>query len=166
MPAKPTFRFRDILPKGLYWRTLLIIVALCAAYVAGQKPADILFLVGAAFSFAAASFFPALVCGVFWKKASKLGAILGMSSGLAVTFYYMATTQPWLRGLFGVTAPVADMTWFGITPISAGIFGIPAGFLMVIVGSLIAPNTNKEVIELVDHVRYPSLTGDIDTKAT
>ena len=147
-------------------KTLLLIVALCAAYVAGQKPADILFLVGAAFSFAASSFFPALVLGVFWKRASKLGAILGMVLGLTVCFYYMATTQPWLRGVFGVTGPIADYTWFGIAPISAGIFGIPAGFLGIIIGSLIAPNTNKEVSELVDHVRYPSLSGDIDTRAT
>ena len=120
----------------------------------------------AAFSFAASAFFPALVLGVFWKKASKLGAILGMVIGLGVCFYYMATTQPWLRGVFGVTGPISDYMWFGIQPISAGIFGIPAGFIGVIIGSLIAPNTNKEVIELVDHVRYPSLAGDIDTRAT
>lgn len=147
-------------------KTLLLIVALLAAYVAAQKPADILFLVSAAFSFAASAFFPALVLGVFWKKASKLGAILGMVVGLGVCFYYMATTQPWMRGLFGVTGPISDYMWFGIQPISAGIFGIPAGFIAAIIGSLIAPNTNKEVIELVDHVRYPSLVGDIDTRAT
>jgi cation/acetate symporter len=147
-------------------KTLLLIVALLAAYVAAQKPADILFLVSAAFSFAASAFFPALVLGVFWKKASKLGAILGMVIGLGVCFYYMATTQPWLRGVFGVTGPISDYMWFGIQPISAGVFGIPAGFIAAIIGSLIAPNTNKEVIELVDHVRYPSLTGDIDTRAT
>jgi cation/acetate symporter len=147
-------------------KTLLLIVALLAAYVAAQKPADILFLVSAAFSFAASAFFPALVLGVFWKKASKLGAILGMVVGLGVCFYYMATTQPWMRGLFGVTGPISDYMWFGIQPISAGIFGIPAGFIAAIIGSLIAPNTNKEVIELVDHVRYPSLAGDIDTRAT
>ncbi len=147
-------------------KTLLLIVALCAAYVAGQKPADILFLVGAAFSFAAASFFPALVLGVFWKRANKLGAILGMTGGLVVTFYYMATTQPWLRGIFGVTAPVAEMEWFGISPISAGIFGIPAGFALCIIGSLISRAPSKEVQELVDHVRYPSLAGDMDTRGT
>jgi cation/acetate symporter len=147
-------------------KTLLLIVALMAAYVAGQKPADILFLVSAAFSFAAASFFPSLVLGVFWKRANKLGAVLGMVTGLAVTFYYMATTQPWLRGVFGVTGPIADYEWFGISPISAGIFGIPAGFAMVIIGSLIGRAPSKEVQELVDHVRYPSLAGDMDTRAT
>jgi cation/acetate symporter len=60
---------------------LLLVVALTAAYVTSLKPGDILFLVGAAFSLAASGFFPALVCGVFWKRANYLGAVLGMSSG-------------------------------------------------------------------------------------
>ena len=51
------------------------------------------------------------------------------------------------------------------TPIAAGIFGIPLGFLGVIVGSLISPAPSKEVQELVDHVRYPNLEGDINTSA-
>ncbi len=87
-------------------KVLLLVVALIAAYVASQKPADILFLVSAAFSFAAAAFFPALVLGIFWKRANKWGATLGMLAGIGVTVYYMVTTQPWMRGLFGVT--IAD----------------------------------------------------------
>ena len=55
-------------------KALLLVVALAAAAVAAQKPADILFLVSAAFSFAAAAFFPALVLGIFWKRANKWGA--------------------------------------------------------------------------------------------
>ena len=80
-------------------KVLLLVVALLAALVAAQKPADILFLVSAAFSLAAAGFFPALVCGIFWKRANKWGATLGMLAGVGITFYYMATTQPWLRGV-------------------------------------------------------------------
>ena len=91
-------------------KVLLLVVALLAASVAAQKPADILFLVSAAFSFAAAAFFPALVSGIFWKRANKWGATLGMVAGLGITFYYMATTQPWLRGLFGVTGSIADQS--------------------------------------------------------
>jgi hypothetical protein len=87
-------------------KALLLVVALARGYVAAQKPADILFLVSAAFSFAAAAFFPALVLGIFWKRANKWGASLGMVAGLGITFYYMVTTQPWLRGVFGVTSPV------------------------------------------------------------
>ena len=63
-------------------KILLLVVALLAAYVAAQKPADILFLVSAAFSFAAASFFPALSLGIFWKRATGTAAALGMIAGL------------------------------------------------------------------------------------
>ncbi len=50
-----------------------------------------------------------------------------MIAGLGITFYYMATTQPWLRGLFGVTGSIADNTWWGISAISAGLWGVPLG---------------------------------------
>ncbi|MFN5049270.1 sodium:solute symporter family protein [Roseateles sp.] len=136
-------------------KILLLVVALAAAYVAAQKPADILFLVSAAFSFAAAAFFPALVLGVFWKRANKWGASAGIAAGLGITFYYMVTTQPWLRGVFGVTSPVE--LWFGILPISAGIFGVPLGFATIIIVSLLTPPPKKETQELVEHVRYPDL---------
>jgi cation/acetate symporter len=136
-------------------KALLLVVALLAAYVASQKPADILFLVSAAFSFAAAAFFPALVLGVFWKRANKWGASLGMIAGLGITFYYMVTTQAWMRGLFGVTKPV--QLWWDIQPISAGLFGVPLGFAVIIVVSLLTPAPKRETQELVEHVRYPNL---------
>jgi cation/acetate symporter len=141
-------------------KILLLVVALIAASVAAQKPADILFLVSAAFSLAAAAFFPALTLGIFWKRANRWGASLGMAAGLAITFYYMATTQPWLRGLFGVTGSIADHTWWGIGAISAGLWGVPLGFIVIIVVSLLTPAPGKDVQELVEHVRYPNLTGD------
>jgi len=144
-------------------KALLLIVALAAAYVASQKPADILFLVSAAFSFAAAAFFPALTLGIFWKRATKWGAVLGMIAGLGTTMFYMVTTQPWLRGIFGVTSPV--QLWWEIQPISAGVFGVPIGFAVIIIVSLLTPAPRKEIQELVDHVRYPTLKGDINTAA-
>ena len=132
-------------------KALLLVVALAAAYVTSLKPGDILFLVGAAFSLAASGFFPALVCGVFWKRANQLGAILGMSLGLGICMYYMYLTYPF----FGVNGA----KWWDINPIAAGIFGIPAGFIGIIIGSLISPAPNKEIQDMVDHVRYPSLDG-------
>ncbi|WP_332738471.1 sodium:solute symporter family protein [Hydrogenophaga sp.] len=136
-------------------KMLLLVVALCAAYVAAQKPADILFLVSAAFSFAAAAFFPALVLGIFWKRATGIAASLGMAAGLGITFFYMVTTQPWLRGVFGVTSPVS--LWWEIQPISAGVFGVPLGFIIIILVSLVTPAPSRKVQQLVEHVRYPSL---------
>ena len=145
-------------------KALLLVVALAAATVAAQKPADILFLVSAAFSFAAAAFFPVLVLGIFWKRATGIAASLGMVAGLGTTVYYMVMNQPWLRGIFGITSPV-DL-WYGILPISAGVFGVPVGIAVIIVVSLITPEPSKKIQDLVDHVRYPNLLGDNGTRAT
>jgi cation/acetate symporter len=150
-PNAPTAR------RVMISKILLLVVALLAASVAAQKPADILFLVSAAFSFAAAAFFPALVLGIFWKRANKWGATLGMIAGLGVTFYYMVTTQPWLRGVFGVTSPIADNIWWGIQPISAGLWGVPLGFAVIFVVSLLTPAPKADIQEFVESVRYPNL---------
>lgn len=140
-------------------KALLVIVALVAAYVTSLKPGDILFLVGAAFSLAASAFFPALVLGVFWRRANKWGAILGMVAGLGTCMYYMYTTYPFFGG-------VAANEWFHMAPISAGVFGVPIGIVTIVVVSLLTPEPSKQVQELVDHVRYPHLRGDIVTEAT
>ena len=144
-------------------KLLLLVVAFAAAYVASLRMADILFLVSAAFSFAAAAFFPALVLGIFWKRANKWGASLGMVSGLAISFYYMATTHPWMYSLFHGQALVPEVlkanTWWDIAPISAGIFGVPLGFAVIIIVSLLTKAPGKDVQDLVEHVRYPSLDG-------
>jgi cation/acetate symporter len=140
-------------------KILLLVVALAAAYTAYNvfvtKQSDILFLVSAAFSFAAASFFPALVLGIFWKRASSIGAIAGMIAGLGTTAYYMIQNHAWMRGIFGVTSPV-DL-WFGILPISAGVFGVPVGFAVIVIVSLFTPAPNAKVQELIEHIRYPSI---------
>jgi cation/acetate symporter len=138
-------------------KVLLLVVALGAAYVASHKPADILFLVSAAFSFAAAAFFPALTLGIFWKRATGIGASLGMVAGLGTTLYYMVLTQPWMRSLFNVTRPI-DL-WWGIQPISAGVFGVPVGFAVIILVSLLTKRPEPAVQDLVDYVRYPSFAS-------
>ncbi|MBU3720971.1 MAG: cation acetate symporter [Burkholderiaceae bacterium] len=141
-------------------KSMLLIVAVLAALVAQQKPADILFLVSAAFSFAAAGFFPALVMGIFWKRTTGIAASLGMVAGIAVTFWYMITNQPWLREVFfdiPRSVPTAPTEWFEISAISAGVFGVPLGFAVIIIVSLITPAPNRQVQELVESVRYPDL---------
>lgn len=140
-------------------KVLLILVAAIAAYVTSLRPGDILFLVGAAFSLAASAFFPALVMGVFWKRANKWGAITGMIAGLGLCMYYMIQTYPFFGG-------VAANQWFDMTPITAGVFGVPVGIITIIVVSLLTPAPSRQVQELVEHVRYPNLEGDINTLAT
>jgi len=133
-------------------KVLLVVVAIIAAYVTSLKPGDILFLVGAAFSLAASAFFPPLVMGVFWKRANKWGAIIGMAAGLAICVYYMVTRYPF----FGINMPL----WFGLSPVSAGMFGLPLGVITIFVVSLLTAPPSREVQELVEHVRYPHLRGD------
>ncbi len=138
-------------------KILLLFVALFAAWVTSLKPGNILFLVGAAFSMAASVFFPALVLGVFWKRANKWGAIAGMLSGLGLCLYYMIHTYPQFIQWFGTTK--MDL-WFGIAPISAAVFGMPFGMLVLIVVSLLTPAPDRQTQDFVEHVRYPNLTGD------
>jgi cation/acetate symporter len=90
---------------------------------------------------------------VFWKRANYFGAVLGMTLGLGICAYYMYMTYPF----FGVNAP----KWWDIAPIAAGTFGIPAGFLGIIIGSLLTKAPNKEIQDMVDHVRYPILDGTV-----
>jgi cation/acetate symporter len=154
-PNAPTAR-RVVISK-----VLLLIVAILAALVAAQKPADILFLVSAAFSLAAAGFFPALVLGIFWKRTTGIGATLGMLAGFLTTIYYMAKTQPWLREVFfgipkSMPVPASDL-WWDILPISAGLFGVPIGFLVIIIVTMITPAPSKATQEFVEGVRYPNL---------
>ncbi len=137
-------------------KALLLGVAVFAAYITSLKPGHILFLVGAAFSLAASAFFPALALGIFWKRANKTGAVLGMLGGLFTCMFYMYITYPF----FGVNAPL----WWDINPISAGIFGILVGFIGVIVGSLLTAPPDKDIQNLVDHVRYPNLDSDFKPK--
>jgi cation/acetate symporter len=137
-------------------KVLLIVVAIVAAWVTSLKPGDILFLVGAAFSLAASAFFPPLVMGVFWKRANKWGAIIGMLAGLGVCVYYMMRTYPFFTNM-GV--PKMDL-WFSMNPISAGMFGLPVGLVTIWIVSLLTAPPSKEVQELVEHVRYPHLKGD------
>ena len=134
-------------------KMLLLLVALAAAAVAAQRPTDIVFLVSAAFSIAASAFFPALVLAVFWRRANGWGAVCGMTAGLALALYYMVRNEAWLRGVFGVTAD--PWLWFGIQPISAGVFGVPLGFAVMVAVSLLTGPPDARAMALVDRLRAP-----------
>jgi cation/acetate symporter len=134
-------------------KSQLLVVAVVAAWVASLRPDNILFMVGMAFSIAAASFFPALVLGIFWKRANRIGAIAGMLVGLAVTLYYVVRTHPFFGGSM-------EQAWFGIAPISAGMFGVVLGFATIVIVSLLTRPPPQEIQNLVDFVRYPRLPSD------
>ena len=100
----------------------LLAVAMVAAAVAALKPAEIISLVTASFSLAAATFFPSLVLGLFWRRATGRAVVAGMVVGVGVTLLYMLRAWPELT---------PGELWWGIHPVSAGVFGVPAGFIVI-----------------------------------
>ena len=137
-------------------KVLLLLVAFAAAWAATQTPADILFLVSAAFSFSAATFFPVLVMGIFWKRANRWGATAGMLAGLCTTMFYMVQAQPWLREIvLGVPRSVPLALWWEIAPIAAGVFGAPVAFMVIILVSWLTPKPDQHSQQLVDYLREP-----------
>jgi len=124
-------------------KVLLIATALIAAYVATFRLAIIVELVAWAFSLAGASFFPALVMGIWWKRANRAGALAGMAIGLATTLIYMIGSR-----FYG-------MSWFGTATIASGVFGIPLGFIAIWVFSLMSKAPDQATQDLVVSVRYP-----------
>ncbi|RYG10757.1 MAG: cation acetate symporter, partial [Burkholderiales bacterium] len=105
----------------------LLAVALLAAIVASLKPAEILPLVSASFSLAGAAFVPAMVLGIFWAGTTRKGAVAGMLAGLGVTVYYMLVNAPSVRAFLRMQGDPA--LWFGIVPVSAGVFGVALGLV-------------------------------------
>ena len=124
-------------------KVLLVVTAIVAAYIATYRLSLIVELVAWAFSLAGASFFPALVMGIWWKRANAIGANIGMLVGLGVTLFYMIGSR-----FYG-------LSWFGTTTIASAIFGLPAGFLTIWIVSLLTPPPPKAVQDLVVAVRYP-----------
>ena len=137
-------------------RVLLIVVAVFGAIVAGTRPGGILALVAWAFSLAAAGLFPALVMGVWWKRTTSIGAICGMLAGFGVTLFYLVGTRYFDMPL-----------WIGVSNISAGLFGIPVGFVVTYVVSLMTPAPSQEMQDFVDELRIPrGPTLMAETKST
>ena len=153
--------FRDIHPRAsaasrvIGSKVLVMVVALLAALMAALKITDILQFVAAAFSMAAAAFFPALVFGIFWRRASRAGAVAGMLAGMLVCSWYMATNLPLLRSLLGVTQPLAECQWFGVDAIAAGVFGVPVGVAVLVLVSLCTAGPSVQQNQLIDRMRYP-----------
>jgi cation/acetate symporter len=105
-------------------------------------------MVSAAFSLAASTLFPALVLGVFWKRANQQGAIAGMLIGFLVCVIYLVQTSPAFGGS-------AANQWFHIASVSAGVFGVPAGFTAMVIVTLLTPAPSERQLALVDQLRAP-----------
>jgi len=80
-----------------------------------------------------------------------------MTCGLVMTIYYLVRNETWLRGVFHVTAPI-DL-WWGILPVSAGAFGVPLGFAVCVVVSLLTPAPSALTRRFVRDLRHPGQPG-------
>jgi len=125
-------------------RIMILAAAILAALTAVQRLAIIVQLVAWAFSLAAATFFPVLVLGIFWKRATSRGAAAGMLCGLLVTVLYM-----------GMNYSNPDLSIGGIGHGAAGIFGVVVNVLVTVLVSRLGPPPPPEVQQLVDHLRHP-----------
>jgi cation/acetate symporter len=184
-PNAPTIRRLTVA------RVLLFIVALVAAALAASKPADILAMVGWAFSLAMAGNFPALVLGIWWKRCTTPGAIAGMIAGFGLCLFYLVTSRYFPQAgvkYFGMSSLLNPVTggplvntaqlladpkwiadvpasaanpminrvgWFNLNNINCGLLGMPFGFLVMIVVSLMTKEPSKEMQAYIDEIRKP-----------
>jgi cation/acetate symporter len=128
------------------------VVAVCVAGYFGIHPPDfVAATVALAFGLAAASFFPAIVLGIFSKRMNKEGAISGMSVGILLMLFYMMKFKfDWFGG------GTKEDWWFGISPEGFGTVAMMANFVVSILVSRFTPAPPKEVVEIVADIRIPS----------
>ena len=135
---------------------LSAVVAVCVAGYFGINPPDfVAATVALAFGLAAASFFPAIVLGIFSKKMNKEGAIAGMVIGILLMLFYMLKFKfDWFGG------GTKDDWWFGISPEGFGTVAMFVNFGVSILISKFTPNPPAEVQEIVENIRIPSGAGE------
>jgi cation/acetate symporter len=127
-------------------RILLVVAALLGAWVATFRINIIVAVVAYAFALAGSGFFPALVMGIFWKRANKQGAIAGMIAGFLTALVLIVLGRNWA------------IYPFGIKEVGAGVIGVPVGFIVIWVVSLMFPPPDQRTQNLVESVRYPKGT--------
>lgn len=128
------------------------VFAVCIAGYFGINPPDfVAATVALAFGLAAASFFPAIVMGIFYKKMNKEGAVAGMVVGIVAMLFYMLKFK---FDMFG--GGTSKDWWFGISPEGFGTVAMLLNFMVSIIISLFTPDPPNEVQEIVENIRIPS----------
>jgi cation/acetate symporter len=149
----------------LVGRIAIAFGVLVAGYLGINPPGFVAEVVAFAFGLAAASFFPVIVLGIFWKRATKQGAIWGMITGLGFT----ATTIVLIRTpqILGAAEPVIPH-FFGINAQGVGTIGMFINFAVMFVVSLLTPPPPEDVQEMVESIRYPRVMAPVtqDTRTT
>lgn len=132
--------------------------AVCVAgYFGINPPGFVAAVVALAFGLAAASFFPAIILGIFYKRMNKEGAIAGMVVGIACMLLYMIKYK---LGWFDTELPSKDEWWFGISPEGFGSIAMIVNFIVSIIVCHLTSPPPVEVQEIVENIRIPSGAGE------
>ena len=144
----------DVSEKGelIAARVSAFFAVLLAGYFGINPPGFVAAVVALAFGLAAASFFPAIVMGIFYKRMNKEGAISGMITGLLLMLFYMTKFK---FGWFG-GGTEADW-WFGISPEGFGTFAMLINFVVSLTVCHLTKEPSKEVQDLVENIRIPTI---------
>jgi len=147
----------NISEKGELWaaRGAATVAVVIAGYFGINPPGFVAAVVALAFGLAAASFFPAIVLGIFYKKMNKEGAIGGMIVGISLMLFYMAKFKlGWLGEI-----PDKSEWWFGISPEGFGTVAMIVNFIVALVINRFTPEPPQNVQEIVENIRIPSGAG-------
>ena len=138
----------------------MIFLAVIAAGLLGIFPLGFVAeVVAFAFGLAAASFFPVIVLGIFWKRANKQGAIAGMSAGLAFTFVMIVLMRA--DRVLGLDAPLVD-SFLGIKAQGIGVVGMLLNFALLVGVSLATEPPPEHIRRLVEQIRYPRVMTEAE----
>ena len=134
----------------MYARIAAGFAVIVAGYFGINPPGFVAEVVAIAFGLAAASFFPAIILGIFYKKMNREGAIAGMIVGLLFTLAYIA--------FFKLMYPeynTPEYWWFGISPEGIGTLGMMVNLIVSLAIGMIYPDPPEEVQAMVESIRYP-----------
>lgn len=139
-------------------RIASFLAVVVAGYFGINPPGFVASVVALAFGLAAASFFPAIIMGIFSKRMNKEGAVTGMIVGLLITLYYIARFK--LNWLGSPESNTAENWWFGISPEGFGTIGMVVNFLVSIGVSRLTPPPPTNVQNIVEDIRIPRGAGE------
>jgi len=152
----------DLSEKGELWAARLsaAVAVVVAGYFGINPPGFVAAVVALAFGLAAASFFPAIILGIFYKKMNSKGAISGMVVGLCLMLFYM------LKFKFGIfdggkdaVSGLQENWWFGVSPEGFGSIAMLVNFIVAIVVNMFTPEPPEAVQEIVENIRVPNQAG-------
>ncbi|AZL85925.1 cation acetate symporter [Aliivibrio salmonicida] len=136
-------------------RLAAIVAIIGAGYLGINPPGFVAQVVAFSFGLAAASFFPAIILGIFYKKMNKEGAIAGMVSGVVFTTAYIVYFK-----FINPAASTPDNWWFGISPEGIGTLGMCLNFIVSIAVNKVTAEVPQDVQDLVESIRYPKGAGE------